>query len=139
MKKQINDQFISSEYEFYKFYFNVMNIRRLKKFRLTGHEIQLISIICSKPMEYFLDKKKSKNYQSKNFELAKELKVTRSALYNLRSSIITKGILIEDEDSLLSFPKEIQVLRRVIKDNLAKDQKFEFDYVFNFTIEEQVK
>jgi len=90
-------------------------------------------------MEYFLDKKKSKNYQSKNFELAKELKVTRSALYNLRSSIITKGILIEDEDSLLSFPKEIQVLRRVIKDNLAKDQKFEFDYVFNFTIEEQVK
>lgn len=130
MTPVIKDKYEVNEKEFYRIYFNIFNIKLTKK--LTPQEIEVLSIICSKPMNFLLDSKKSPVRKSRKHELADDLGVERTAIYGFLKGLVSKGLLIKKSDDFLELPEGIQKLRAAIK---ANPKPFMFDYTFNFTVQ----
>lgn len=131
MTPVIKERYDLDEKEFYRIYFNILNIKLEKK--LTPQEIEVLVILCSKPMNFYLDSKRSANHKSKKYEIAEELKVNKTVVYGFLNGLVKKGLLIKKSDDFMELPQPIQTLRNTIKQNLKKGS-FTFDYTFNFTI-----
>lgn len=127
----IKDKYEVTEREFYKIYFNIFNIKLENK--LTPREIETLSILCSKPMNYHLDSNRSPNGKSKRQEIGEEMGVNKTIVYGFISGIVQKGLLIKKSDDFFELPEGIKKLRAAIKENL-KSGTFVFDYTFNFTV-----
>lgn len=133
----VRNEFALTEYQFYRMYLEIQNAVVPKK--LTNQEIELMSIICCKPMGWLLDSKKSTNGRSKKYELAEELGIKSPAIYALILSIQSKDYLIKADDDFLYLPKPIDSFRKVIKEKLKQEGEFTFDYVFRFKIGEDAE
>lgn len=134
MLPRITENYELSEKDFYTLYFNIQNIKRTDK--LTEQQIELLSIICSKPLNFYLDTKKSPKGRSKKYELGDAMGKSRTGIYGYLIELEKKGILTKGSDGFLELPEGVQNLRRVIKSKLEKDKTFNFEYVFNFIINE---
>lgn len=131
MKQQLIRKHSEKEIGFYRIYFEILNINSTKK--LTKRELQLLSIICSKPMQYTLFKRNPRNTADNKTELAKELGVSINQVSNLIRPLIQRGIMLTNEEEEFVLNENITLLRKTIKDNL-KNGDFEFDYTLNFKI-----
>ncbi len=132
MTPVIKDKYEVKEKEFYRIYFNIINIKLPKK--LTPQEIEVLCIICSKPLNFYLDSKRAANHKSRKYEIAEELGVNKTVVYGFLNGLMSKGLLIKKSDDFIELPEGIQKLRTVIKNNLKTGAPFTFDYVFNFTV-----
>ncbi len=124
---------VKDETEFYQVYFNLLNLYRSRTYRLTPREIELLSLLCAKPMNFILDSEKSGNGKSKKYILASDMKVSPPAVYPLIKNLNKKKILILSEDGFYNVPDNVNSLRRVIKEKLSQGN-FNFDYIFNFIL-----
>jgi len=130
----IKDEYKVEEKEFYRIYFNIFNIKLDKK--LTPQEIEVLAILCSKPMNFYLDSKRAANHKSRKYEIAEELGVNKTVIYGFLNGLVSKGLLIKKSDDFMELPQGIQTLRSAIKSNIKQNPKkeFVFDYTFNFTV-----
>jgi len=134
MLPRITENYELTEQEFYVLYFNIQNIKREDK--LTEEQIKLLSIICSKPLNFYLDSKKSPKGRSKKYELGDDMGKSRTGIYGYLIGLEQKGVLTKGSDGFLELPQGVQNLRKVIKSKLQKEKTFNFEYVFNFMLHE---
>jgi uncharacterized membrane protein len=137
MKKAvINVEYVSKEKEFYVIYFNILNLKKETHKTITAQEITFLSILCALPLSTRMLKREKANVFSLKQDIAIQLGVTKNQISNLINSIYKHGVLKENEEEEIVFSKEIEIVRKTIKENL-KEGDFEFDYTLNFKIEQQ--
>ena len=130
---EIVHKFELSEPQFYRLFLDLQNAVVPK--RLTKQEIDLMVIICCKPMNWILDSKKSKHGRSKKYELANELGIKSQGIYALLLSLEAKGYLIKEDDDFLYLPKPLNSFRKAVKYSIERKTPLEFDYIFRFKVE----
>jgi len=133
MTPRIVENYDLSEFEFYLLYFEIQNIKREKKQKLTPTELELAATICTKPLNFHIDTKKAPKGRSRKYELGLEMGQERTAIYFYLGKLVEKGILTESSDGFLELPDTVQKIRKAVKLKLEQG-KFNFDYVFNFNI-----
>tara|TARA_R110000764_G_scaffold20407_5_gene52424 strand:- start:336 stop:746 length:411 start_codon:yes stop_codon:yes gene_type:complete len=133
-KLELVSSYILKEKEFYKLYFEIYNITSAIK--LQKRELELLTILCAKEMNFRLMKHASHNIKSGKVELAGEMGISKNQISNLLRPLIAQQILLVNEEEELEFNSSINNLRSTIKENIKKED-FSFNYNLSFKIEQQ--
>ena len=136
MEKQLvlTNEYDVKEQEFYKIYFDIYNIT--SNIRLQKRELEFLTILCAKPMNFVLMKHTSHNIKSGKQDLADEMGITINGISNLIRPLIKQQILLISEEEELVFNPAINSLRKTIKEN-TEDKDFNFSYNLSFKIKQQ--
>jgi hypothetical protein len=128
----VKASFEVTEKTFYQIFWKMANINRPREMQIADRGIELLALICCKPMDYHIFAGKNLNGKSKKIELADEMGVKAPWLYEMLKGIVDKGFMTIDEDNFYSFPPAVNALRRDLKDYLKLNPEPELDYIIRF-------
>jgi hypothetical protein len=123
-----------SEYDFYVKYLTIQStINKLSNegLVLTKSNIEYLAKIMELPLDKNLTFNSSNN---KSEDIVQSLGKTAQALYNGLTVLKKLGVLVLNDDNEYELTKELQILRKIIKKQLSKNNGATYDLVINFVV-----